>query len=509
MKHTAARYLMIFVVMGLAFMPARQSAALAMDFFTLFEQHSANIVLLDPASGNIVDVNPAASSFYGYEREQFRRMSIHTINTLTPEEVKAEMALARDEGRSYFVFRHRLASGDVRTVSVTTTPFMIDNRKLLVSFVTDISSTREAQQQLWHYQSRLESALDQQARAIHQQDRQLILLLGVGALVLVVAVILLLHTLHRQKATEQLLKDERRQLDEIIRGTNAGTWEWCIGTGRVKLNERWAEITGYRLAELQPLTRERWLMMLHPDDLPQVEEQQQAHFSGQDEYYSAEMRLRHKTGDWIWMLERGQVMEWDEDGSPLRMSGTCQDITARKDAEARTRYLAQYDALTGLPNRELFFERGRQALNACDAATQQLALLFIDLDEFKPINDNLGHKYGDLVLQMVADRLHAMVKAQGTVCRFGGDEFLVLLSGPSAAEIADSMAQRIIYALRTPYQLGLEQPVRLSCSIGIALYPSDGATVDDLVRNADQAMYRIKHGAKGGYARVSGAVVEA
>lgn len=474
-----------------------------MDFFTLFEKHGANIVLLDPASGNIIDVNPAASRFYGYEREQFRRMSIHAINTLTPQEVKAEMARARDEGRSYFVFRHRMADGEVRTVSVTTTPFMVDNRKLLISFVTDISSTREVQQQLWHYQSRLESALDQQAKAIHQQDRQLILLLGSGALVLIVAVILLLHTLHRQKATEQLLKAERLQLDEIIRGTNAGTWEWCISNDEVRLNERWAGIAGYSLAELEPLTRECWRGMLHPDDLTDAEQQQQAHFSGREEYYTAEVRLRHKEGRWVWVVERGQVMEWAEDGSPLRMSGTSLDITARKEAESRTRYLAQYDALTGLPNRALFFDKGRQALEACEAEGQSAALLFIDLDNFKPINDSLGHKYGDLVLQMAADRLHAMVKEQGTVCRFGGDEFLVLLAGASAADAADSMAQRIIYALRTPYQLGLDQPARLSCSIGIAVCPEDGETIDDLVRSADQAMYRVKHSAKGGYARVA------
>jgi PAS domain S-box-containing protein len=139
--------------------------------------------------------------------------------------------------------------------------------------------------------------------------------------------------LRRRLAVEEL-KGERERLAGIIRGTNVGTWEWNVQTGETIFNERWAEIIGYTLDELSPVSIETWIKFAHPDDLKTSGELLQKHFSGERDYYECEARMRHKSGAWVWVLDRGRVTTWTEDGKPLMMMGTHQDITERKRAEA-------------------------------------------------------------------------------------------------------------------------------------------------------------------------------
>ncbi len=126
---------------------------------------------------------------------------------------------------------------------------------------------------------------------------------------------------------------ERRRMEEIIWGTNVGTWEWNIQTGEIVFNERWAEIVGYTLEELAPVSIDSWLTLVHPDDLEQSNKLLERNFSGESDYYECEVRMRHKNGEWVWGLQRGKVVEWTEDGKPLRMSGTHTDATKRKEFE--------------------------------------------------------------------------------------------------------------------------------------------------------------------------------
>ena len=137
-----------------------------------------------------------------------------------------------------------------------------------------------------------------------------------------------------RKRAEENLSQERERLAGIIRGTNAGTWEWNVQTGETILNERWAEIIGYTLDELSPVSIETWMKFTHPDDLKTSDELLRKHFSGELDYYECEARMRHKSGEWVWVLDRGRVTTWTDDGKPLMMMGTHQDITARKRAEA-------------------------------------------------------------------------------------------------------------------------------------------------------------------------------
>ena len=171
------------------------------------------------------------------------------------------------------------------------------------------------------------------------------------------------------------------------------------------------------------------------------------------------------------------------------------DITERKVTEERIHRLAYFDPLTGLPNRSQMHERLESILQEAAAEQQNAALLFIDLDRFKPINDSMGHPAGDLVLKQVAQRLRDCTQEHDLVCRMGGDEFTLILTGQndeeSAANTAVQVAERILHTLNQPYLLG-QREVFISASIGVALYPTDGRSVIELLKNADIAMYHAK-----------------
>jgi PAS domain S-box-containing protein len=142
-----------------------------------------------------------------------------------------------------------------------------------------------------------------------------------------------------RKRTEELVAAQKRRLSDILEGTNVGTWEWNVQNGKKSYNERWAEIIGYTLEELSPITTDTWLKFVHPDDVHIVDDLLIKHFNKELEYYECEMRLRHKNGNWVWVLDRGKVVTWTQDGKPLLMSGTHQDITLRKQAEAEREQL--------------------------------------------------------------------------------------------------------------------------------------------------------------------------
>ena len=170
------------------------------------------------------------------------------------------------------------------------------------------------------------------------------------------------------------------------------------------------------------------------------------------------------------------------------------DITERKQFEERIRHLANYDSLTGLPNRMLFYDRLSQAINLAQRNRYELALLYIDLDRFKLVNDTRGHDAGDLVLKGAADRIQAQVRESDTVARIGGDEFAIILPKIAGAQDAAIVAGKIIDTLCADFSLGSAGPgnVAIGASVGIAVFPRDGADMDTLFKAADAAMYKAK-----------------
>ena len=200
---------------------------------------------------------------------------------------------------------------------------------------------------------------------------------------------------------------------------------------------------------------------------------------------------------------QGGTREWTRDEASFASSladfvALAMTASDRREAEDKLREMANYDRLTGLPNRSLFVDRLAQALAKARRAKQRVALLFIDVDRFKSINDSLGHHSGDLVLRSIAKRLLACVRAADTVARLGGDEFTVILENCQDAEFITTVCERILASVVEPISLG-QTDVNLTCSIGISLYPNDGADGDILLQNADSAMYKAKDRGRNNY----------
>ena len=223
-------------------------------------------------------------------------------------------------------------------------------------------------------------------------------------------------------------------------------------------------------------------------------------------FYAAMWESLRRTGVWqgeIWdRRKNGEIYpKWliitavkADDGETIRYVGTQTDITERKDAEDKIKYLAFYDPLTGLPNRRLLLDRLRHALATSTRGQKQSALLFIDLDDFKTLNDSLGHGHGDLLLQQVGRRLSSGVREGDTVARLGGDEFVVILEnlGQTAGEAAahaETVGEKILDALRQPYVLNAHE-CQSSASIGVTLFGNQHETMDELLKQADLAMYQ-------------------
>lgn len=203
-----------------------------------------------------------------------------------------------------------------------------------------------------------------------------------------------------------------------------------------------------------------------------------------------EMRFRRKNGDPVWAMVNVTLIE-NESGVPAFIEGSLIDITQRKLAEQRVQSLAYYDALTSLPNRTLLYDRLSLALAVARRSDQKLAVLFIDLDRFKTINDSLGHSIGDLLLKGVSQRLQACTREQDTIARLGGDEFLIVLTGVKDISDVAIAAERLMQATSEPFDVE-NHSLTVGCSIGISIFPEHGADAESLIKHADSAMYNAK-----------------
>lgn len=280
----------------------------------------------------------------------------------------------------------------------------------------------------------------------------------------------------------------------MLLGSNDAPWDWDLQNQSVYYSPRWWQMSGLEVEE-QPSTIALWDSLLHPDDKQRVDASLMRTLSSSVQSFELEFRLRHKDGHYVPMLSRGFILRGD-DGKALRVSGTNTDLSERKLAEERIHQLAYFDALTELPNRHLLMEQLRKALLGCARNQSQGALLFIDLDNFKALNDTLGHDMGDHLLQQVAQRLRDSVREVDTVARLGGDEFVVMLEDLSeesqeTALQAEMVGQKILTELNRPYSLK-GRPYRSTPSIGIALFDQHTAGLEELLKQADVAMYQAK-----------------
>jgi diguanylate cyclase (GGDEF)-like protein/PAS domain S-box-containing protein len=225
--------------------------------------------------------------------------------------------------------------------------------------------------------------------------------------------------------------------------------------------------------------------------------------SGQPLVNREELVIDQTTGNRIWNLAT-KVPLRDSEGKIVGVVGIGRNITERVQAEKQLAYMATHDALTGLPNRWLFNDRLTLELARAQRNRQKLAVMLLDLDRFKDVNDTLGHTVGDKLLEVVGKRLASIVRKNDTVARMGGDEFMLILLFPGirGEEDAAKIAQRILEAFRRPFVFD-DHEIRITASLGIAIYPDDGEDADTLMKNADIAMYRAKALGRDNYQRYS------
>ena len=300
-------------------------------------------------------------------------------------------------------------------------------------------------------------------------------------------------------AQRRALEDSEARFARALRGANDGLWDWHLEHDRLYVSERWADMLELSRDALGEGCA-AWFSRVHPDDLPGLRQAIDAHLGGRSAMLHHEYRMRRRRGDYLWVLARG-VVELDRDGQ-RRMAGSQTDISARKAVEQQLRHAARHDPLTGLANRLRLDELLQQTLQQlAKPGARQAALLFVDLDRFKLINDSLGHHYGDRVLVEVGRRLQQCLRPGDHLIRFGGDEFVVLLNDLASMADADQVAQRMLDALHYPLHLDAQTLV-VSASIGVAGLRAS-ADAGEALQAADLALYRAKQAGKAQYARFS------
>ena len=295
-------------------------------------------------------------------------------------------------------------------------------------------------------------------------------------------------TQHRQ--IEQQLRLSEARYAAAAKGANDGLWDWDLNTNTIYFSDRWQGMLGFSDPEISN-NPDEWFNRIHPQDLERVTAELSSHLRGDTPQFECDYRILHKNGDYLWFRCRGLALRNDQN-QPFRIAGSQTDVTAYYSTRAQLEYKALHDEMTQLPNRMLFMDRLTHAFNIAKRHRHRIfAVLFLDLDRFKLINDSLGHAVGDQLLIEVAKRLQDCLRKQDTIARFGGDEFAILLDAVEDTEEAIQIAERILSSLKAT--ISLEQhEVYTSASIGIAVSSSDYQSPEELLQNADTAMYRAK-----------------
>ena len=289
---------------------------------------------------------------------------------------------------------------------------------------------------------------------------------------------------------EKKLRESEERYDLAARGANDGLWDWNLKRNEIYYSTRWKTMLGFKEHEIGN-NPDEWLKRIHPDDQKRVRESLISHINGETPHFEYEYRIQHANNVYMWILTRGLAVR-DAEGKAYRIAGSQTDLTSRKLIEERLAYGALHDGLTGLPNRELFMDRLKQRMELVKRHPDSLfAVLFLDIDRFKVVNDSLGHAVGDQLLSTTAKRLQLCMRPEDTVSRLSGDEFAILLSEVKDVSDAIRVAERIqARMMETTVLSAINRTTTVS--IGITMFNDKYTKPQDMLRDADTAMYRAK-----------------
>lgn len=301
-------------------------------------------------------------------------------------------------------------------------------------------------------------------------------------------------------ATEEEMRVNYKELQKseeryrlAVEGAKDAIWEWNIEKEEFFISDKFYDALGYKPSgkKLRELIEE----VVHEDDKDRVFEDMWGYLRGNKEFYESEFRTKSISGEYIWIYNKGKALR-DSEGNAKIVSGSLTDITHRKKYEEDMMHMAYYDLLTDLPNRSFLMERLKEVLEKGDSKG---ALIFLDLDDFKKINDTLGHNYGDELLKVVAIKLKEALDENAILARMSGDEFIILVSETVDKFSLNNLGEKIVSIFKNPTEIG-QTHVYTTASLGITLFPQDGEEANKLLKNCDAAMYYAKSKGKNNFA---------
>jgi diguanylate cyclase (GGDEF)-like protein/PAS domain S-box-containing protein len=515
---------------------------------TLFDGNPLPMWVYDFETLQFLAVNEAATRTYGYSKEEFLRMHIADIR---PAEdlplMHARLSDLRDR-TAPTMFRHRKKDGTTFYVEVTSYEFVTGGRRARLVISVDVTERQRAEQLVRESEERYRSLVELSPDAImlhadgefiflnsaavellgaesaddligtpviervHPDSRSTVAAriraLNDGAEVpmieekfvrldgsaVEVEVAAIGFVFNGKAAVQVVARDisQRKEIEEryrlLFERNLAGVFRTSIDGRILDCNDALARIFGYRDRH-ELLSQRADSVYFDRNDRENVLDQLREHGS----LSNIETRMRRADGTELWVLENVTLLE-----ARGELEGTIIDITERKTAQEQIEYQAFHDVLTALPNRRLFRDRIGVALAHARRQGRGIAVMFLDLDQFKLVNDTLGHTVGDAMLQTIATRLVGCVRAEDTVARMGGDEFTVLVSETSDRRAAGVVAQKVLETVAQPMIVDGHE-LFVTTSLGIAMFPDDGVDAETLLKNADRAMYRAKEAGRNNF----------
>ena len=449
-----------------------------LKFRSVAESATDAIVLMD-ADDNIIFWNRSAERIFDYSTHE---VLAQPFSFLIPRRYqdshreaiqKLTSVIDRQQTGQVMELRGKKKSGEEFPLELSLGTWSTEKGTFYSAMIRDITDRKLVEEELRLHEGQLEDLVRKRTGELAETNRKL-----------------QIEITERRQIEEELRKSEERY-ELAVRGGKEGLWDWNLQTNEIFFSIPWKALLGYKDSEIsnQP---EEWLNRVHPDDLPALNSELTAHLEGRADHFECEYRIMQKTGDYIWVLSRGAAIREPAGGNAVRVAGIQRDVHARKLLEADWKQRAFCDPLTALPNRTLFMERLDQALHRIQRQQELcIAVLYVDLDYFKNINDTYGHRVGDQLLVAVSRKLKACVRPSDTIARIGGDEFTILLEDLKSQEEAIRVADRICADFVDPFYLeGFY--IQTSASVGIAVSSETVNSGELLLNDADLAMYLAK-----------------